>query len=306
MPTTTGFPALPQITGDLILEAFSHESLNLDYHPENSTDNGRLIELGGTMLEFVATRFLYAKKPIVRASDIPSLRDGILSLGNYETWVSHYNLRQRLRYTHSDTLDVSSPEETRSLFRAYVGAVVVQSGPQIAMDWIAKLIDPEVKILSEDDVSREMYQEIEQRRANKRQRTEAASPVAAPPPMPPTPPPSTTSVSTSIPVQSSAVQASIPDTAAAAHPIIESQATPSRSVAKFLPLFNQRCSQNHLTVQYQASNHASPHAPLWIITCLVNGVQKGEGRGSSKQIAKEAAAQQAYYAMGWDMYGLPS
>jgi dsRNA-specific ribonuclease len=31
----------------------------------------------------------------------------------------------------------------------------------------------------------------------------------------------------------------------------------------------------------------------------VNGVVKGHGQGSSKQAAKEEAAKQAYYQMGW-------
>jgi hypothetical protein len=31
----------------------------------------------------------------------------------------------------------------------------------------------------------------------------------------------------------------------------------------------------------------------------VNGIPKGEGTGSSKQTAKEEAARQAFYAMGW-------
>jgi len=31
----------------------------------------------------------------------------------------------------------------------------------------------------------------------------------------------------------------------------------------------------------------------------VNGIAKGVGSGSNKQVAKEEAARQAYYAMGW-------
>jgi dsRNA-specific ribonuclease len=31
----------------------------------------------------------------------------------------------------------------------------------------------------------------------------------------------------------------------------------------------------------------------------VNGIAKGEGTGTSKQLAKEEAARKAYYAMGW-------
>ena len=31
----------------------------------------------------------------------------------------------------------------------------------------------------------------------------------------------------------------------------------------------------------------------------VNGIEKGSGVGTSKQLAKEEAARQAYYNMGW-------
>jgi hypothetical protein len=37
-----------------------------------------------------------------------------------------------------------------------------------------------------------------------------------------------------------------------------------------------------------------------VLTILVNGVAKGEGVAASKQLAKEEAARQAYFAMGWD------
>ena len=32
---------------------------------------------------------------------------------------------------------------------------------------------------------------------------------------------------------------------------------------------------------------------------IVNGIEKGTGSGPSKQLAKEEAARQAYFAMGW-------
>lgn len=36
-----------------------------------------------------------------------------------------------------------------------------------------------------------------------------------------------------------------------------------------------------------------------LMRITVNNIPKGEGTGSSKQNAKEEAARQAYYAMGW-------
>ena len=35
---------------------------------------------------------------------------------------------------------------------------------------------------------------------------------------------------------------------------------------------------------------------------IVNDVEKGQGQGTSKQLAKEAAAKMAYHGMGWREY----
>jgi dsRNA-specific ribonuclease len=35
------------------------------------------------------------------------------------------------------------------------------------------------------------------------------------------------------------------------------------------------------------------------VDLTVNNIEKGEGAGPSKQLAKEEAAKQAFYAMGW-------
>ena len=102
--------------------------------------------------------------------------------------------------------------------------------------------------------------------------------------------------------------------------------TPNQQVS-FLPLFNQTASQRRLGVEYTAQFFGPPHAGKWHVKCLgeflpsavilasirswavltnaltnsttVNNVEKGQGSGPSKQLAKEEAAKQAFYAMGW-------
>ncbi|KAL5519229.1 hypothetical protein ACEPAH_912 [Sanghuangporus vaninii] len=304
--STPDFPPLPLIIGDLILETFSHKSLNLGYDPDISTDNQRLAELGRTMLEFAVTRYLYSKRPIVAGAEIPAMRNDILSAENFETWVAHYNLRQRLRY--SPPLDITSPEETGHLFQAYVGAVVAQSGPTIAANWITQLIDPQAEILSTPD-----DQEDVEHRATKRLRAQPPSPASTPPPLPSEPPSAATAARPSNECNLSNHDAApITASAPSVMPTIGPQIVPNKTSsaqkgAGYLLIFNQRCTQQRLQVEYQAVNHGSPHAPIWLIKCLVNGIQKGEGQGSSKQAAKEAAAKQAYYSMGWTAYhGMPS
>ncbi|OCB87872.1 hypothetical protein A7U60_g5007 [Sanghuangporus baumii] len=278
--STPDFPPLPLIIGDLILETFSHKSLNLGYDPDISTDNQRLAELGRTMLEFAVTRYLYSKRPIVAGAEIPF----ILSSSDFK------------------------PQETRHLFQAYVGAVVAQSGPTIAANWITQLIDPQAEILSTLD-----DQETVEHRAAKRLRTQPPSPASTPPPLPSDPPSAATAARPSNERNlSNHSAAQIIASAPSVMPTIGPQIVPNKTSsaqkgAGYLLVFNQRCSQQHLQVEYQAVNHGSPHAPVWLIKCLVNGIQKGEGQGSSKQAAKEAAAKQAYYSMGWTAYhGMPS
>ena len=101
--------------------------------------------------------------------------------------------------------------------------------------------------------------------------------------------------------------------------------TPGQQIS-YLPLFNQTASQRRLGVEYTAQFFGPPHAGKWHVKCLggfhpstsilasiwswavsaddliasaVNSVEKGQGTGPSKQIAKEEAARQAFYAMGW-------
>ncbi|PPQ65788.1 hypothetical protein CVT24_012005 [Panaeolus cyanescens] len=75
--------------------------------------------------------------------------------------------------------------------------------------------------------------------------------------------------------------------------------SPAQPNLAFLPLFNQRAVQRRVQVDYVPSFSGPPHAGQWTVQCVVNGIIKGVGYGSSKQLAKEEAAKQAYYSMGW-------
>ncbi|KAK7059141.1 hypothetical protein VNI00_001767 [Paramarasmius palmivorus] len=75
--------------------------------------------------------------------------------------------------------------------------------------------------------------------------------------------------------------------------------SPAQPHLAFLPLFNQTATQRKVKVDYQAAFSGPSHAGKWTVQCIVNGIPKGMGSGVTKQVAKEEAARQAYYAMGW-------
>ncbi|KAH8119927.1 hypothetical protein DFH11DRAFT_1721826 [Phellopilus nigrolimitatus] len=264
-PSVADYPELPKINGEIILETFSHKSLAFPYNPDESFDNERLSELGATVLQLAITNYLYCKRPVISASDIPDQREAILIPQNFEKWVKHYNLRQRLRYNNSDTVDIMSPEETKTLFQAYVGAVHIQSGPNIAINWIIRLIDPEATVPSDPEETEDVQRSIKRPRVN----PNPLPPDATPPPIPAGLPPVLTPVSTPASTSASSY-GTAPVTASigpqSMSPSITSSAAPK--APSFLPVFNQRCSQQHLQLEYTSENHGTPHAPVWVMKCL--------------------------------------
>lgn len=238
-----------------------------------------------------------------------------------ESWVSGYRWRDKVRHTSS--VNLSSPEvrpcpptvpaaqsltpskETRILFNSYVGAVFVGGGYKAVRDWIGALVDPQAQPGAQSGLSPEPE--------NKRVKVEPmgmgmgfgqpqASYWGQPPPssmygQPPPPPP----------------PASAPPPLPMFNPL-----APAQPHSAFLPLFNQTAQQRRLEVQYPAQFSGPAHAGRWTVLCLgtlfaarrrvlntnhlplaVNGIEKGQGTGASKQLAKEEAARQAYHAMGW-------
>jgi dsRNA-specific ribonuclease len=65
----SGLPALPKISGDIILDVFTHKSLR---HGTQETygDSDRLADLGEKILEMTATSALFNQDPVLSAADI--------------------------------------------------------------------------------------------------------------------------------------------------------------------------------------------------------------------------------------------
>ncbi|EGN93111.1 hypothetical protein SERLA73DRAFT_64528 [Serpula lacrymans var. lacrymans S7.3] len=137
-------PALPKIDGDLMLDVFTHRSL-----AHNHTDNedygntDRLARLGEDVLRMTITFCLFTKRPMLSASEILEEKEKLLANETFNTWVSTYRLKDKVRCATSTVLD--TPEETRFLFHSYVGAVYTSKGMAEVCPWISRLICPEVE-----------------------------------------------------------------------------------------------------------------------------------------------------------------
>ncbi|TBU63727.1 hypothetical protein BD310DRAFT_973340 [Dichomitus squalens] len=274
----------PQIDGEAMLEIFVHRSIKFTGMPLNPDspygDGRRLASIGGKALEAAYTLIFFNKRPMLTAEalelEVSKLPEQV------ENWVEGYKWREKVR--HSPDTNIRTPEETRYLMDAYVGAVLVGEGFQAVLNWITALVDPSAA----QPAQQGQYSEPPSKRLRPDQQMpfpQAPLPNAHAPYPPYSPPPH--------------MHMPPPQPHMPAPPLPPNPLAPAAPQSAFLPLFNQTAQQRRLEVQYPAQFTGPAHAGRWTVQCLVNGIEKGIGTGPSKQLAKEEAARQAYYAMGW-------
>ncbi|KAF8560207.1 hypothetical protein OG21DRAFT_38851 [Imleria badia] len=312
-------PDLPKLSGEILLEVFTHRSLRLACHAKYR-DNERLSVLGSHILEMVTTQLLFSRKPMLTRNEIEAQRQRLLSVDITETWANFYGLRDELRYDPSFQSSVAEAEEGRLLFLAYLGAVFTERGLTIVQQWIGALLRLSVCVFKDGATSELVPGDFDEQSGKRpkvveslqgfstqplqhalpslstgyrpthynpySQTTGSLPPLRVGGSLPPPPPPPSIPPPTQPPPPKGM-------------PSFGNPLAPAQPHLAFLPLFNQTAIQRGLSVGYPATFAGPPHAGKWNVTCVVNGIEKGKGSGPSKQLAKEEAARSAYYAMGW-------
>ncbi|THV06004.1 hypothetical protein K435DRAFT_960795 [Dendrothele bispora CBS 962.96] len=315
-------PPLPRISGERLLQVFTHKTLRPHDTLSEDFNNERLTELGERVFETAVTAVLFNIRPVLKSQDMLEMRNSFLSDSNFDRWATSYKLREKIRCTEEVVHQLNTPDETKMVFLAYIGGIYTEVGLEPIQEWANQVLGGSTGtgISSGSD-----------RRVSQSQPPEPSGP----PPYFPTPPrslphapkrikseqpdpqpiffaqgPSTPLRSTPTPQHSMMATTSQhmimgnfqPQPQTQAFPAFQSYGNPlapAQPSMAFLPLFNQTAAQRRVTVEYPAEFAGPSHAGRWTVQCVVNGIPKGVGTGGSKQVAKEEAARQAYYAMGW-------
>ncbi|PBK77383.1 hypothetical protein ARMSODRAFT_279219 [Armillaria solidipes] len=282
---------LPQLEPDTYLRVYTHKSLRrASASPDEYEDNERLSVVGEKALDAAVTTALFYERPLLALSEMETKKRELTSWMNIDSWVRRYQMREKVR-CHPELYEtLHSPEETNALFYAYVGGVFVNLGMDAVQEWINALIGLEGT-----------------QRPPPSHRKVKNLPTPQPPPIQPLPPPRPQFISPQpgsfaafshfpapMPLFSPVPMAKPPPP-----PKLPNPMTPAQPHLAFLPQFNEKASQRRVVVEYPAQFSGPPHAGKWTVKCVVNGIEKGQGVGGNKQIAKEQAARAAYYAMGW-------
>ncbi|KAK0478321.1 hypothetical protein IW261DRAFT_1482901 [Armillaria novae-zelandiae] len=284
---------LPKLEPDTYLRVYTHKSLRRACaSPDEYEDNERLSVVGEKALDAAVTTALFYERPLLGLSEMEAKKRDLTSWMKIDSWVRQYQMREKVR-CHPELYEtLHSPEETNALFYAYVGGVSVNSGMDVVQEWINALIG-----LEETQRPPPSYRKVKNLPTHQ-------PPLFQPPLFPVTPfiPPQPglypqfSRSQAPTPMLMSTPMAKPPPPPL---PKLPNPMTPAQPHLAFLPQFNEKASQRRVVVEYPAQFSGPPHAGKWTVRCVVNGIEKGQGVGGNKQIAKEQAARAAYYAMGW-------
>ncbi|KAJ3771441.1 hypothetical protein EV361DRAFT_924441 [Lentinula raphanica] len=295
----SGVPPLPKINGETLLQVLTHRSLRRPGDVSADFDNERLSELGARGLEAAITVALFHRRPILSGSEMLAYRKSILSEENLDGWVSMYCLREKVRCSKEVASSLNSPEETRILFNAYVGGLYKEQGLEAVQSWLDGLTHDSTPVKPSVTTQLSSPSSISIN-------TNTTS--AGPPPYLNVPPPNKKAKADPPMLPASQSPSSHylppnmfpkPQTQYAAPKPFSNPLSPAQPHLAFLPLFNQTAAQRRVTVDYPANCSGPPHAPRWGVQCKVNGILKGTGAGNTKQEAKELAAREAWFNLGW-------
>ncbi|PPQ99570.1 hypothetical protein CVT24_005358 [Panaeolus cyanescens] len=281
-------PPLPPVEGDmeLLLDVYTHPSLNQPGAPLRGDygDTGRLSDLGAKVFDMAVTYHLFAKKPLLPLEEIKRQREDFLSAAQADSWVSAYGLKNRIRISATEIHLLDVPEQMRTYFYTYVGALYIRNGHgPLLQNWVSKLIDPtyEADIVLPADTKSSIaslppaYHSSSPPNQFAQSYATPPPPAGPPPPLPGSPPPNSM-----IPPSTSGM--------------------PSNMMSLItLALVNQTAAKKGVTISYTAVPQGPPHQPIWTVRCLINEQERGMGVGKSQKQAKEEAARQAWMAMGW-------
>lgn len=83
------------------------------------------------------------------------------------------------------------------------------------------------------------------------------------------------------------------------HVLAPETAMKSDGQGQYISMLHGVAAKRGVKIKYESESSGPQHSLNWIVTVLVDGEWKGQGRASSKQTAKEEAAKAAFNQLHW-------
>lgn len=131
---------------NLLKQAFIHRSYINENPAGGLSHNERLEFLGDAVLELIVTDFLYKKYPLHTEGELTALRSALVNAVIISEIASKFGMNDFLLLSRGETKDVGKARQyiLANTYEAYVGAVYLDQGYEVAEKFIQKSLLPEI------------------------------------------------------------------------------------------------------------------------------------------------------------------
>lgn len=146
---------------NLLMQAFLHRSYLNENKAIKIDHNERLEFLGDAVVELVVTEYLFAKYPKKPEGDLTSYRAALVNTTTLSSVAGKLNMNDFLLLSKGEAKDIGRARQyiLANTFEAFVGALYLDQGYDIAKDFLAKNLFP----LTDEIVAKRLWQDKKSR-----------------------------------------------------------------------------------------------------------------------------------------------
>ncbi|GGA92324.1 ribonuclease III [Ornithinibacillus halotolerans] len=131
---------------DIIKQAFTHSSYVNEHRNQHASDNERLEFLGDAVLELGVSQYLYRKYPTMPEGEMTKLRAAIVCEPSLESFARSLNFGEHILLGKGEEMTGgrSRPALLADVFEAFLGAVYLDQGFDVALQFLEKHVFPKI------------------------------------------------------------------------------------------------------------------------------------------------------------------
>ncbi|APC48663.1 ribonuclease III [Virgibacillus halodenitrificans] len=131
----------------LLRQAFTHSSYVNEHRKEAFSDNERLEFLGDAVLELGVSQYLYKKNTMMPEGEMTKLRASIVCEASLMNFARDLNFGQYILLGKGEeqTGGRDRPALLADVFEAFLGALYLDKGFLVAMEFLEKYVFPKIK-----------------------------------------------------------------------------------------------------------------------------------------------------------------
>jgi len=131
----------------ILKQAFTHSSYVNEHRRKRREDNERLEFLGDAVLELLVSQYLYKTYPTMSEGDLTKLRAAVVCEPSLVKFANELSFGELVLLGKGEELTGgrTRPALLADVFEAFIGAVYLDQGIDVALQFLEKIVFPKIK-----------------------------------------------------------------------------------------------------------------------------------------------------------------